>query len=60
VDYEERTLYSTWNVSFKQIRGQDPAAAELLKLMAYLDNQDLWYELFQAGAGAKPAWVKKC
>lgn len=52
VDYEERTLYSTWNVSFEQIQDQDPAAAELLKLMAYLDNQDLWHELFRAGAAA--------
>jgi hypothetical protein len=31
-------------------------AAELLKLMAYLDNHDLWYELFQAGADDEPAW----
>ncbi|KAL2037794.1 hypothetical protein N7G274_009519 [Stereocaulon virgatum] len=46
VDYEERTLYSTWNVSYQHVKNQDPAAAELLKLMAYLDNQDLWYELF--------------
>jgi tetratricopeptide (TPR) repeat protein len=56
VDYEERTLYSTWNVSFEQVQEQDPAAAELLKLMAFLDNQDLWYKLFQAGAGDAPAW----
>lgn len=38
--YDHR-LYSTWNLSFKQVQDQDPAAAELLKLMAYLDNQDL-------------------
>src|SRR5271155_4175385 len=51
LDYEDRTLYSTWNLSFTQIQAQNPAAAEMLRLMAYLDNQDLWYELFQAGAG---------
>jgi hypothetical protein len=56
VDYEERALYSTWNVSFQQVRDQDPAAAELLRLIAYLDNQDLWYELFQASAGDAPTW----
>ena len=38
VNYEERTLYLTWNVLFKQLRKQDAAAAELLKLTAYLDN----------------------
>jgi tetratricopeptide (TPR) repeat protein len=56
VDYEERTLYSTWNVSFHQVRDQNPAAAEILKLMAYLDNQDIWYNLFQCGASDAPAW----
>jgi hypothetical protein len=44
VDYEERTLYSTLKVSFERNLEQDPAVAELVKLMAYLDNQDLWYE----------------
>ena len=24
--------------------------------MAYLDNEDLWYELFQAGAKNQPLW----
>lgn len=56
VDYEERTLYSTWNLSFERVRDQDPTAADLLKLMAYLDNQDLWYELFHGGVGDTPAW----
>ncbi|KAL8695783.1 MAG: hypothetical protein Q9201_007959 [Fulgogasparrea decipioides] len=55
-DYEERTLYSTWNVSFQQVRGQDPEAAELLKLLAYLDNQDLWYGLFPENLNDAPAW----
>jgi hypothetical protein len=46
---EDRTLYSTWNLSLTQIQNQDPPAVELLRLMAYLDNQDLWYGLLQAG-----------
>jgi hypothetical protein len=56
VDYGERTLYSTWNMSFERVRDQDPTAAELLKLMAYLDNQYLCYGLFLGGAGDAPAW----
>ena len=55
VDYEERTLCSTWNISFQQVRDQDPAAADLLKLMTYLDNHDLWYGLFHNISDA-PAW----
>jgi tetratricopeptide (TPR) repeat protein len=58
LDYDGRTLYSTWNVSYQQIQRRDPSAAELLRLMAYLGNQDLWYELFQAGADAEPWWLE--
>ena len=56
IDYEERTLFSTWNMSFQQVQAQDPEAAELLKLMAYFDNQDLWYELFHEDIDDAPAW----
>ena len=56
LDYEDRTLYSTWNLSLQQVRSQDPEAAELLRLMAYLDNQDVWYELFQAGTKDLGLW----
>jgi tetratricopeptide (TPR) repeat protein len=56
LDYEDRTLYSTWNLSLQQVRSQDPEATELLRLMAYLDNQDVWYELFQAGVEDLGLW----
>ena len=59
IDYEERTLYSTWNISFQQVQHHDPAAAELLKLMTYLDNQDLWYELFMVGADDTLVWWRE-
>ena len=58
MDYEERTLYSTWNISFQQVQDQDPAAADLLKLMVYLDNHDLWYELFHNISDA-PAFLSE-
>jgi tetratricopeptide (TPR) repeat protein len=54
---ERRTLYSTWNLSLKQIKAQDPEAVKMLKLMAYLSNHDLWYELFQKGADSGPEWL---
>jgi tetratricopeptide (TPR) repeat protein len=56
LDYEDRTLYSTWNVSLTLVRIQDAAAAELLRLIGYLGHQDLWYELFQGGAADQPMW----
>ncbi|KAL9626500.1 MAG: hypothetical protein Q9204_007251, partial [Flavoplaca sp. TL-2023a] len=37
----DRTLYSTWNLSLKQVAAQDPEAAELFRLMGYLGNADL-------------------
>jgi tetratricopeptide (TPR) repeat protein len=44
-DYPTRTLYTTWNLSFIQIERENMRAACLLKLFAYLDNQDIWYDL---------------
>ena len=56
MEYANRTLYSTWNLSLKQVAAQDPEAAELFRLMGYLGNADLWYELFQKGADSTPEW----
>jgi hypothetical protein len=42
LEYEDRTLYLTWNLSLKQIQVLDSEAAELLRLMAYFNNQDIW------------------
>ena len=43
-------------MSIKQIQDQDLASEELLKLIAYLDNQDLWYELFLGDVGDATVW----
>ncbi|KAI4227193.1 MAG: hypothetical protein L6R40_008222 [Gallowayella cf. fulva] len=56
MEYDDRTLYTTWNLSRKQVAAQDPQAVELFRLMGYLGNADLWYELFQNGAGSAPDW----
>ncbi|KAI6080132.1 hypothetical protein F4821DRAFT_266190, partial [Hypoxylon rubiginosum] len=49
LSYEDRALYSTWNLSFAHIQHQSPASAMLLRLWAYFDNEDLWYELLLEG-----------
>lgn len=38
----------------------DPTAVKLLQLWAYLDNQDLWFELLERGSqGLKdPTWLQ--
>ncbi|KAI1322531.1 kinesin light chain [Xylariaceae sp. FL0255] len=70
--YKDRTLCSTWDLSYVQIQKQDPLAAQLLQFWAYFNNEDIWSELFQpsennlrgiyeyAGGAANengPAWV---
>src|SRR3984885_12414659 len=50
LEYEARTMSSTWNISLDQVRSQNGDAAELLKFLAYLNNRDIWYDLMRAAA----------
>ena len=43
--YEDRTLYSTWQLSFENVERQNKVSAKLLCFWAYIDNQDIWFEL---------------
>nr|POF19932.1 vegetative incompatibility protein het-e-1 [Quercus suber] len=55
----DRTLFSTWQVSFEQIKRRNILAANLLRWWAYFDNQDLWFELLHHNEfGAIPKWIK--
>jgi len=54
--YEDRALYSTWNISYKHIRSRNESAGKLLQLWAYFDNQDLWYALLAGGSKCSPEW----
>ncbi|KAL8701981.1 MAG: hypothetical protein Q9201_004627 [Fulgogasparrea decipioides] len=49
-DYENGSIQTTWMISYDRIRDSDPTAAKLLQLWAYLDRQDIWYELFSRGS----------
>ncbi|RYO80051.1 hypothetical protein DL764_009945 [Monosporascus ibericus] len=55
-DYGDRSIWTTWTISFKAIQKTNEAAANLLLLWAYLDNRDLWYRLL-AAAGERSAVV---
>ena len=48
-EYQDRTLYITWNLSYSRLVNDDPDAAYMLRLLAYFDNQEIWYDLFHAG-----------
>jgi tetratricopeptide (TPR) repeat protein len=57
--YEDRTLYSTWQISFDYIKQRNEHSAKLLYLWAYFDNQDLWFELLRHGGLQDPAWIRE-
>nr|POF13766.1 vegetative incompatibility protein het-e-1 [Quercus suber] len=56
--YEDRTLYSTWQVSFDQIEQRNSVSANLLRLWAYFDNQDLWFELLNHEVTENLPWMR--
>ena len=45
--YENRQLYSTWQLSLDHIKQQSKTLSKLLQLWAYFENQDLWFELLR-------------
>ncbi|KAI1119299.1 kinesin light chain 1 [Nemania sp. NC0429] len=55
--YQDRTLCSTWQLSYVRIQEQDPLAAHLLRWWAYFDNEDIWFELLQPSGADGPAWI---
>ena len=57
--YEDRTLYSTWQISFDYIKKQNRLSAKLLQLWGYFDNQDLWLELLQHSDSEDPDWIRE-
>jgi tetratricopeptide (TPR) repeat protein len=59
LSYEDRALYSTWNISLDHVKQQSELAMKLLQLWAYLDNQDVWLELMQAGRKGSPLWFSE-
>jgi tetratricopeptide (TPR) repeat protein len=57
--YENRALYSTWNLTCAQVRQQNKNSATLLLLWACFDHQDLWFELLQRGRGFALPWFRE-
>jgi tetratricopeptide (TPR) repeat protein len=57
--YEDRTLYSTWQISFERIKQRNTLSAQLLRLWAYFDNQDLWFELLRHSDTEDPNGIQE-
>ncbi|KAF1815003.1 hypothetical protein P152DRAFT_447276 [Eremomyces bilateralis CBS 781.70] len=56
--YEGR-LYSTWDISYKQVQQQNRLSTRLLQLWPYFDNRDLWFELLLHSDIGDPEWVRE-
>ena len=58
----DRSILTTWTLSFNSLRLQSEDAANLLMLWAFLDHRDLWYELLARAAIADivPRWFARC
>ncbi|CAJ2505559.1 Uu.00g129530.m01.CDS01 [Anthostomella pinea] len=57
--YEDRTLHSTWQLSFDHIQKQNEVSAKFLRLWGYFDNQDIWLELLQHDDVDNPSWLNQ-
>ena len=57
--YEDRALYTTWQLSLDQIVQQNELSAQLLKFWAYFDNEDIWFELLQHGRSSDIGWASE-
>jgi len=55
-DYENGSIQTTWTISYDRIRHGNRTAAKLLQIWAYLDHQDVWYELFCRGRDGCQEW----
>ncbi|KAF5854888.1 hypothetical protein ETB97_010885 [Aspergillus alliaceus] len=58
--YQQGNMIQTWMITYQEIQKRDPIAAKLLLLLAFFDNQDIWYELIHSGMNYSdpPAWFK--
>ena len=45
-EYGNRSIQTTWTVSFEGVKKKNEDAAKMLQVWSYLDNKDIWFEMF--------------
>ncbi|RYP46151.1 hypothetical protein DL768_007626 [Monosporascus sp. mg162] len=55
----DRALYSTWNISYAHVKRRNLSSANLLRLWAYFDKEDLWFELLRSGRSGAALWFQE-
>ncbi|KAK5095508.1 hypothetical protein LTS08_008151 [Lithohypha guttulata] len=59
-EYTDRTLHTTWDLTYHRLECDDPLAAKVLKLLAYFDHQEIWFDLLHAGIeDESPDWLRE-
>ena len=58
-DYSDRSVWTTWTISYNAVQEKNQAAANLLLLWAFLDNRDLWYGLFAAACSVSTVAARR-
>lgn len=45
-EYGDRSVRTTWTISFECVKRINEDAANMLQVWSYLDNRDIWFEIF--------------
>ena len=61
----DRSVLTTWTLLFGRLKQRSANAAKLLILLGFLDNRDIWYDLFKSAltlrvASELPEWYADC
>jgi tetratricopeptide (TPR) repeat protein len=54
-DYPDRSVWTTWTISYNAVRNKHETAANLLLLWSFLDNKDLWFDMFSRAC--ERSWI---
>ncbi|WPJ65110.1 hypothetical protein SMAC4_13869 [Sordaria macrospora] len=58
LDYDDRSVWTTWTISFNAIETRDKNAGNLLRLWAFVDNREMWHSLLQVARNDQEQWPK--
>ena len=60
-EYGDRSVHTSWSIAFDYIKRKDSGdAAKSLQLWSFLDNRDIWFELFNNKCNTKTQdWVSE-
>ena len=61
-EYGNRSVRTTWAISFECVKRKNEDAAKMLQVWSYLDNRDIWFEIFNNERNSDleaPEWFRR-